>query len=261
MEGADVGKPFAWSFYLFLFIGVFYNMQIILTMRAPDRLRIPFNYNHQLQSAIYAKLADVGASDFIHNGGYRSAHNYKAFVFGTLNGAHTVADGHFVFNGDIKLEIRSPFFEFCDSIQRSAELSPRMKLFDTPLDITDIAVANRHFTDGAYRFRANSPVCVFRTEPDGSTTYFSPDSPEFTKYLLLNFRNKFAAITGKDAPEIVISPQLRQRKIVTKFKDTWVNGWKGNYKISGSGQALEFLYNTGLGAKNSQGFGLLDVME
>ncbi len=236
-------------------------MQIILTMCAPDGLRIPFNYNHQLQSAIYAKLAEAGASDFYHDGGFRSAHSYKAFVFGALNGRHTVAERHFVFDGEITLEIRSPFFDFCDAVQRSAELSPCIKLFDTVLEIHDISVGNRHFTDGEYRFRTNSPVCVFRTEPDGNTTYFSPDSPDFTEYLLLNFRNKFAAITGKDAPEIVISPQLRQRKIVTKFKDTWVNGWKGNYKISGSGQALEFLYNTGLGAKNSQGFGLLDVIE
>lgn len=236
-------------------------MQIILTMRAPDRLRIPFNYNHQLQSAIYAKLAEVGASDFIHNGGYRSAHNYKAFVFGTLNGAHTVADGHFVFDGDIKLEIRSPFFEFCDAVQRSAEMKPCMKLFDTALELTEISLQNRHFRDGEVRFRADSPVCVYRTEPDGSTAYFSPDSPEFTKYLLLNYRNKYAAILGGNAPELQIVPLPHHRKIVTRFKNTWVNGWKGNYQISGSGQALEFLYNTGLGAKNSQGFGLLDVME
>lgn len=236
-------------------------MQITFTMRASDGLRIPFNYNHKLQSAIYRKIAEVDTSDFIHDGGFRSAHSYKAFVFGALNGTHTVTKGHFVFDGDITLEIRSPFFDFCDAVQRSAEISPRMKLFDTLLDITDISVTKRHFRDGEVRFRANSPVCVYRTDPDGSTTYFASNSPDFTEYLLLNYRNKYAAILGGNAPELQIVPLPHHRKIVTRFKDTWVNAWKGYYKISGSGQALEFLYNTGLGAKNSQGFGLLDIIE
>jgi len=50
------------------------------------------------------------------------------------------------------------------------------------------------------------------------------------------------------------------KRVVTKYKDTWINGWKGMYRISGSSRALEFIYNTGLGSKNSQGFGLLEVI-
>jgi CRISPR-associated endoribonuclease Cas6 len=237
------------------------EMQIILTMQCENGLRVPFNYNHQLQSAIYSKLAEVGASESVHDGGYRSAHRYKAFVFGALDGTHTAQDRQFVFGGEVRLEIRSPFFDFCDSIQRSAELSPLIKLFDTTLEIKDVSVTNRHFQGGEVRFRAHSPVCVYRTEPDGSTTYFAPDSPEYIKYLLLNYRNKYAAVIGGDAPELTVVPFPRQRKIVTRFKNTWINGWKGDYTISGSGQALEFIYNTGLGAKNSQGFGLLNATE
>ena len=58
------------------------EMQLIITMRRPEKFRVPFNYNHQLQSAIYAKLREAGYSDFLHDGGYSSSHRYKAFVFG-----------------------------------------------------------------------------------------------------------------------------------------------------------------------------------
>ncbi len=234
-------------------------MQLIMTMRCPEKLCLPFNYNHQLQSAIYAKLKETGYSDFLHDGGYFSSHRYKAFVFGSLCGKHIVADGHFLFEDRVKLEVRSPVFAFCDALQQSLENDSRIRLFDSILPISDLALGNRHFCDGEYTFAANSPVCVYRTEKNGSTTYFAPPDDACVRYLLLNYRNKYAAIVGEEPPELSISPLPHQRKIVTNFKGTWINGFKGKYVISGSGKGITFLYNAGLGAKNSQGFGLLDA--
>ena len=236
-------------------------MQLIITMRRPEKCRVPFNYNHQLQSAIYAKLREAGYSDFLHDGGYSSSHRYKAFVFGSLRGKHTVADGHFLFEDSIKWEVRSPVFAFCDALQQSLENDSRIRLFDAVLPVTDLALGNKHFRDGEYTFAANSPVCVYRTEENGSTTYFAPTDDAFVRYLLLNYRNKYAAIAGEEPPELSISPLPHQRKIVTNFKGTWINSFKGKYVIAGSGKGITFLYNAGLGAKNSQGFGLLDVAE
>ena len=50
------------------------------------------------------------------------------------------------------------------------------------------------------------------------------------------------------------------RKIVTKYKGIYITGWLGNYKISGERKYLDFLYQTGLGAKNSQGFGMFSIL-
>lgn len=235
-------------------------MQIKLTLRPRGgRLYIPFNYNHQLQSAVYAKLRCYGVSDMLHDSGFYSDRLYKAFVFGSLNGPHTTGDGHFLYTKDISFEFRSPIFEFCDAFQRSIEDEPEIKLFDTYLDVTGASLGNVHFKSGTAVFKTGSPVTVFQTEPDGKTTYFSPETPEFAEHLIGNYRRKYMAVVGSEPEEIEIAPILPQRKIVTSFKNTWITCFKGEYTVTGSSGALEFIYNAGLGAKNSQGFGMLDA--
>ena len=54
-----------------------------------------------------------------------------------------------------------------------------------------------------------------------------------------------------------MEPLEPQRRIVTRFKEKWITCYKGKYALTGSSKALEFIYNTGLGVKNSAGFGML----
>ena len=39
-----------------------------------------------------------------------------------------------------------------------------------------------------------------------------------------------------------------------------ISGWYGEYYLVGKRKYLDFLYQTGLGSKNSQGFGMFDVI-
>lgn len=48
-------------------------------------------------------------------------------------------------------------------------------------------------------------------------------------------------------------------KYVTKFKDTYITAWRGDYILEGSKEYINFLYYTGLGAKNSEGFGMFSI--
>ena len=39
----------------------------------------------------------------------------------------------------------------------------------------------------------------------------------------------------------------------------YVTGWRGSYLLSAEPQVLDLLYQTGLGSRNAQGFGLFDL--
>lgn len=234
-------------------------MQIKIILRAENGLTIPLNYNHQVQSAIYAKLREVGESDFWHDCGFASEKVYKAFVFGALNGSHSVRDKHITFNGDISLEVRSPMLSFCDALQRSIELRPQIKLFDTCLDVVGAGLINQHINGRSAVFSTESPVIIYSTDEDKHTHFYSPDDECYVEMLTDNFKRKYIALTGAAADNIIIEPIGSHKKVVTNFKGTWLNGWKGRYRITGDFRALEFLYNAGLGSKNSQGFGLLKL--
>ena len=49
-------------------------------------------------------------------------------------------------------------------------------------------------------------------------------------------------------------------KFVTKYKQSYITGWYGIYKLIGERKYLDFLYQVGLGGKNSQGFGMFELL-
>lgn len=234
-------------------------MQIQLTFALDEPLCIPLSYSYQLQSSIYSKLAEIGLSDFWHDEGYGDTQVFKMFTFSPLSGSYRIIDKKICFENEISFEVRSPIFEFCDELQRSFEVGPYIKLFDTRLDLVGAGLTNLHFNDGKALFSAASPVIVHTVLPDGKTEYFYPNDDCFIERLKSNYKSKFEAAYEGSAPEIDIQVISEGKKVVTKYKNIWFNGNKCELLVKGDAFALEFIYNTGLGEKNSQGFGFVTV--
>ena len=59
------------------------------------------------------------------------------------------------------------------------------------------------------------------------------------------------------------SPVGNNKKYVTLYKNPniYITGYNGYYIIEGNPKYIEFLYYTGLGARNSCGFGCFDIVE
>lgn len=236
-------------------------MQIHLTLKCKEPFTVPLNYNYQLQSAIYAKLAEIGASDFWHDTGFGDGkQKFKSFVFGPLSGNYIIENKNITFDGKIHIELRSPVFEFCDELQRSLEINPAIKLFDTHLEVCDAVLTNRHINNSQVVFTSLSPIVIHSTLPDKSTVYLSPDDDDFIRRIQNNYRKKFQTFYNCDAPEIRLKISGKSQKVVTSYKKTWITGYKCKITAEGHFAALEFLYNSGLGEKNSQGFGLVDIL-
>ena len=235
-------------------------MQIRLVMQPEKPLVIPFNYNYQLQSALYAMLGEVGESDFWHDNGFGDTAKFKGFCFGKLNGRYhaDTAVKKLCFADEVKLEVRSPSFAFIDSFQRALEQTPFLKLFDTRLNVTDAALFNKHLPGGSVKLTAVTPVVIHRTLPDGHTFFFTPEDDEFYEGICNNAARKYESITGQASPEILLSPLGEFKKTVTKYKDFYITGYTGSFEIKTELKVTEFLYNAGLGEKNSQGFGFVE---
>ena len=236
-------------------------MQIILQLQ-PDRpLSVPFNYQYQLQSAIYKKLAEIDASDFWHDVGFGNARKFKAFSFGSLKGRYTVSENKILFENSVSLEVRSPVFAFCDDLQRAIELRPQLKLFDTYLTVINASIVNRHINRSPAVFKTESPVLVYRNAEQGKTRYFTPEEEEFYIGICNNFERKYEAIFNLPSEQIQIRPTGSSfKKVVTRYKATWLTGYHGIFEVKGSPKSLELLYNTGMGAKNPEGFGFIRVL-
>lgn len=237
-------------------------MQILLKMRPTQPLIVPSNYNYQLQSALYAILGEVGESAFWHDSGFGVITKYKGFCFGKLEGKYKFdrENRKICYDNSVYLEIRSPSFEFMDAFQRAVENRPYIKLYDTRLDIIEASLANLHLPSGNVTFEAVTPVAVHTTLPDGHTYFFSPSEDEFTVRIHNNLCHKFEAVSGKDADTVHVSQCGEFKKVVTKYKNYYITGYTGSFNVNTTIRMAEFIYNTGLGEKNSQGLGFVKVL-
>lgn len=238
-------------------------MQIKLQFKPDKPLIIPYNYNYQLQSALYAMLGEVGESDFWHDNGFGDMTKFKGFCFSGLNGKYSVNKEakKLCFENNIYLEIRSPVFSFIDAMQRSFEVHPYINLFDTRLEIVSAELENRHFQNESAYFKAVTPVVVHTTADDRHTYYYSPEEDEYYIRICNNANKKYKSITGEQAPDVYIRPAGEFKKTVTKYKEFYINGYTGEFEIKTTIKMLEFIYNSGLGEKNSQGFGFTESVE
>lgn len=236
-------------------------MQISLILTPYEPLEIPLNYNYQLQSAIYSKLKEVGASDFWHDSGFGEKETFKFFVFSPLSGNYKIVDKKIIFQDKINLEIRSPFFEFCDDLQRSIELNPTIKIFNQVLHVSGAFFNNRHINSDSVIFKTISPIMLSEKTEAEKTVFIKPVSPDFVYRLQENFYKKYKAVFDGQPPELKIELLEEGKKVVTRYKEIWLTGYHCTLKITGPDHALEFIYNTGLGERNSQGFGLMDIIQ
>ena len=94
------------------------------------------------------------------------------------------------------------------------------------------------------------------------TIYISPDDDEYERSVISNFENKYRAAYGTvPEPGLHICPVnvTEKDKVVTKFGGKiYITAWNGIYRLSGDPRYLQFLYDCGVGAKNSQGFGMVE---
>lgn len=237
-------------------------MQILLKMRPTQPLIIPYNYGYQLQSSLYAMLGEVGESDFWHDNGFGNITKYKCFCFGKLEGKYSLdtENKKICYDNSVYLEIRSPSFEFIDAFQRAIEKHPYLKLYNAQLNIIEASLSNLHLSSGNIIFEAITPVVAHTTFSDGHTHFFSPAEEEFAFRINNNLLNKFEAMSGKESDEVHIIQYGVFKKTVTKYKNYYITGYTGQFNVNTTIRMAEFIYNTGLGEKNSQGFGFVKVL-
>ena len=237
-------------------------MQLILHLRSRDKLSLPADYSYRLSAAIYRLASsDAEYSSFLHDVGYGEDVHFKLFVFSPLKGRYTIKDRHIIFDGDISFEIRSVSKRFCDALKASILRDRRLKLMDTELDIVMTEVYDDAPVLSSADIRTVSPVIVCFTD-DKHTAFFSPEDEEWLEMVNLTLYRKYTAAYNEEPPSIVKLSLLKSpKKVVSKIKGSWVTAYHGSFHLEADPLVTQFLYDTGLGSKNSQGFGMFDILE
>jgi CRISPR-associated endoribonuclease Cas6 len=232
-----------------------------------DKILLPKNFSYLLQSFVY----ELGREGDLHGRVYNSdSKNYHLFVYSPLMGEHKFYDGKHEFKSPVRLYFSSPVEDFCMAVAEKVLKRSEYKIGNQTIKIKSIMpVKEPEFKEEMY-FRALSPVTVHKTlENEGrkKTVYLNPDEEEFRLYLIENIKRKYFALYEKDC-DVSIEPfkiQENDFKVLLYEKDKEkpfvIKGWNGIYKIKGDIEMIKFTYRSGIGSRNSQGFGFIEAEE
>lgn len=238
-------------------------MQIIITLSPEGNNTLPLNYNYAVQGLIYSLLSTAPEyARFLHDVGYENEKStFKLFTFGGIKGDYRIENKQVIPCGNISFEIRSVSQQFCDIMKKALLNSEKLRLLRGEYRLRMIEVYDRNIYDSEIDIVMASPIVARVTDDDGQTVYYSPEDEEFLDVVNMNYGRKFEAFTGiYPTYGVIIEPIGKCRKVVTKFKNIWVTAYHGKFHLTGEPETLNFLYQTGLGAKSSQGFGMFDVL-
>ncbi|MCD6575438.1 CRISPR-associated endoribonuclease Cas6 [Candidatus Aerophobetes bacterium] len=252
------------------------RLTITLQSSGPASLvKLSLHYNYALQSFIYHHIS-THLANFIHNKGYRyEGRVFRLFTFSRMVGKYWIEkkDQTIVFSSPFKFQISSPVEEFIQEFAETLARVPDVSIENRSLLVSSIEVHFSPFITSPVFVRMLSPVTCYSTllTADGKkkTYYFSPFEEEFSRLIRENIFKKYVSFYQRKpaSSEFSILPakvDKRSEKIIKytphRASYTIVKGWMGVYKLEGNPELIRLAYDAGLGAKNSQGFGMFEIM-
>ncbi len=239
-----------------------------------SQLTLPIHYNHIVQSFIYSSL-DTMTAKFFHEQGYKfKKRRFTLFTFSKLlckNRKILPTKKQIILKGDIILKIASINSNLLESFATYLVQQGNFRLKDNVCILKSIEVEMPPSLDAPYRVRAISPITTYSTvytsEGKKKTYFYTPFENEFQTKLFENLKRKALAYLGDsiklpNLDNAYIKPikVSKNNEAIINFKGFWIKGWSGIYEIFLPQLYFDIAYNAGLGAKNSQGFGMLEII-
>jgi CRISPR-associated endoribonuclease Cas6 len=231
-------------------------------MRTRGSIILPLAYNELLQGVLYSCWRD--GLEFVHNATLNDGRAFRPFVFSRLEG-RTKADGKartIRLNGLVSFEMRSCIEEFVDACASHLYSRGVVRLGAYDLDLVNLECRDRLLFPQRARVRLRTPVVAYRTLEDDHKEYYSPSDPEWLDLVRGNTLRKVAVLATDQAANVqAFAYEETLRKQVTRFKGTFITGWTGDLLLACDPEVMALLWCCGIGAKNSQGFGMFDIVD
>ena len=252
-------------------------MRILLTFVGKDNIRLPIGYNSFIQALLYKKVSKISAK-WLHDVGYSAGRqSFKFFTFSNFLEAGKFDDENktLTFPKSISFLLSSPMNWFLEQITSNLFKDQFVHLGYNKLMMHGInIVPETDVSSTVVKIKMLTPVTLHRTlqnnEGDTKTEFFSPFNSEFSDRINNNLRKKWEALHKNECySNIKISPLFEKCNDNEKCiyfgsrvqKRTVVKGWMGQFLLEGDINLIRLAYQTGIGSRNSQGFGMFDILQ
>ncbi len=223
-----------------------------------NNLIIPINYHYQVQSLIYSIIRNGGCFDLHDKSADKK--NFKYFTFSLLSGGKYL-NKQLVFSNHLNLTVRIIDESICKAFEKG--ITSELNLFNQKIELQKIDINKYQFNGNKYLINLISPINADRTVDD-IRIFYPPSNTKFKEIINNNFKEKYFNYYHVEATQdIHIEAVGNNKKYVTLYKkpNIYITGYNGYYIIEGNSKYIEFLYYSGIGSRNSCGFGCFDIVE
>jgi len=249
-------------------------MRILIRLISKNHITMKQSYNNIIQGLIYNFLDKIDAT-WLHDHGFEnSGRKFKLFAFSGIKemGRVNRTDKTVEFSNKISFYLSSPVDWILTQFASNIIKTQNFNLGNNIVSIESIGVMKKPEIDKLpLTIKAVGPIEVHSTlaKPDGKklTYYYNPFEYEFSALINDNLKKKWKAFYKCESTgNISIKPLFkgnrneRIRYFVNGSKKTIVKGWQGIYEMDGDKKMIEFALDAGLGSRNSQGFGMVQVI-
>lgn len=247
-------------------------MHVIFEFSSNSHFSLPLSHHHIIQGFIYNQLKNnPDYSSFLHNTGFQygdTERTFKMFTFSNLQGKYQIIGNKICFYENFKLEISSIDSTFCNILINAMIFNKNLEIAYQPVKLEQLIINDNRIEQNSIKIQMLSPVTIHQTFFDENnskkTLYLPPDHTDFCEAINQNFHRKYQAYYGIESTDNVFIEPIsfsQKNKYVTRFKNKIIIiGWNGQFQLNASSDTLNFLYQCGLGSKNSQGFGLFNLL-
>ena len=200
----------------------------------------------------------------IHDTGIANgAATYRFFTFGPIKGDGNIDSKKRTYQvrSIASFEVRSPYEELLDILAGELASTGAARIGAHAFTVVNLEAHDRLLFPRRAVIRTLQPIVTVRNNDDGKKEYLSPDDQGWSDLIQVNAAGKAKAF-GLSCDNTTLMMPLSTnnlRKHVTRFKRTYVTGWTGTFALACEPQLMQLLYSSGLGAKNSQGFGMFEI--
>ncbi len=234
---------------------------------SPDGdLVLPTAKNSILQGVFYGLLAgEPELSAALHDLHSDNSPTYKFFCIGNIRGKYSVSDDgrRITYHGPLVWRVRSAFDEMIQVVARELERRGGVLFGSAFCPVSSLELCQRFFFEDRLDIKMDMPLAVYKKEQDGKKFYLTPDDDRFYEIAANNLKNKYRIFYETDfAPDVTLIPlQVSPSDMtVVKYKQGFVTAFGGKYSLRGDPDIITLAYYSGIGSKNSQGFGTIDTI-
>jgi len=253
-------------------------VRVKLTLIALDRGTVlPLNYQHAVASFIYATLAS-GSVEFasrVHDVGYRTnGRSFKLFTFSRLKTteARLHEDVLVLENPEVSLQLSSPVGKFIEHLIDGFSGHRPVEIAGARFQLARAELIPPPIFQERMIFRALSPITeTVRGEREHPT--FLSIADDWSEVIRGNLMRKYEVL-HKHQPDdqrlvwtwdqgYVARADQREKRlsVLRDIHGIKIRGWLAPFAVEGSRALIEMGYESGFGARNSMGFGMVEAIE